>query len=78
MLLAFVVALFGIVPSNTVRRTDGTHLAHYPYDGALVELKGQLELFKDWRMLALVIPMFASEVAVIVFSTLNGKSRVFG
>ena len=69
-----LVAFFGIVQPSSVRRADGTALAHYPHNGAWVEFKAQAELFKDWRLLALVIPLFASEVAVIVFSTLNGKS----
>ena len=73
MVLAFFVALFAIVPPSQVRRSDGTPLAQYPHKGFWIELKAQSQLLKDWRLLALFIPMFGSEVAVIVFSTMNCK-----
>jgi len=73
MVLAFFVALFTIVPRSKVRRSDGTALTQYPHKGFWIELKAQSQLLKDWRLLALFVPMFGSEVAVIVMSTLNCK-----
>ncbi|KAL8695757.1 MAG: hypothetical protein Q9224_003181, partial [Gallowayella concinna] len=71
MALSFLVALFGIVAPSTVRRRDGTPLAHYPHEGFWQELKHQRRLFQDWRILAMFVPMFASEVPFIVLSSLN-------
>ncbi|KAL8912808.1 MAG: hypothetical protein Q9171_002266 [Xanthocarpia ochracea] len=71
MALAFFVAAFSIVPPAQVRRRDGTPLAHYPHEGLWEELKRQRLLLKDWRLLAMFIPMFASEVPIIVLSSLN-------
>ena len=73
MASAFFVALFAILPPSKIRRSDGTALAHYPHKGFWFEIKAQGQLLRDWRMLALVIPMFASEIAIIVMSTLNGQ-----
>lgn len=71
MASAFFVAAFGIVPPAQVRRRDGTPLAHYPHEGLWEELKRQRLLLNDWRLLAMFIPMFASEVPIIVLSSLN-------
>ena len=71
MASGFFVACFTIVPPSRVRRLDGTPLAHYPHEGFWVELKAQSKLLRDWRLLALFIPLFGSEITVIVFSTLN-------
>lgn len=76
MASAFFVALLTIVSPSRVRRADGTPLAHYPHEGLWRELKAQSQLFKDWRLLALFVPMFSSEVSIIVFSTLNCKSSL--
>ena len=71
----FFVACFTIVPPSRVRRPDGKPLAHYPHEGFWYELKAQSKLFRDWRLLALFIPLFGSEIVVIVFSTLNCECR---
>ena len=71
MASAFFIAAFSIVPPAQVRRRDGTPLAHYPHEGLWEELKRQRLLLKDWRLLAMFIPMFASEVPIIVLSSLN-------
>ena len=71
MASGFFVAFFTIVPPSRVRRGDGTALADYPHDGFWHELKAQGTLFKDWRLLVMFVPMIASEVIVIVFSSLN-------
>lgn len=71
MVLAFFMVLFTIVSPSEVRRSDGTALAHYPHQGFWLELKAQKQLLKDWRILALFVPMFGSEVTVIVLSTMN-------
>ncbi|KAL8989125.1 MAG: hypothetical protein Q9177_001923 [Variospora cf. flavescens] len=71
MASAFFVAAFSIVPPAKVRRRDGTPIAHYPHEGLWEELKRQRLLLKDWRLLAMFIPMFASEVPIIVLSSLN-------
>ena len=71
MASAFFVALFAIVTPSKVRRRDGTPLADYPHEGFWQELKNQRRLFQDWRILAMFVPMFASEVPVIVLSSLN-------
>ena len=71
MASGFFVAFFTIVPPSRVRRADGTALADYPHDGFWHELKAQGTLFKDWRLLVMFVPMIASEVIVIVFSSLN-------
>ena len=65
------IACFTIVTPSRVRRSDGTPLAHYPHDGFWLELKAQSKLFRDWRLLAMFVPLFGSEIVVIVFSTLN-------
>ena len=69
-----VSALFFIVDPSKVRREDGTPLAHYPHHGIWQELKNQRRLLQDWRLLVMFIPMIASEVAVIVLSSLNCES----
>ncbi|KAL8720880.1 MAG: hypothetical protein Q9225_002325 [Loekoesia sp. 1 TL-2023] len=71
MASAFFVALFTIVAPSKVRRRDGTPLAHYPHEGLWQELKRQRLLLQDWRLLAMFVPMFASEVPIIVLSSLN-------
>ena len=76
MASAFFVAFFGIVPPSEARRKDGTALAHYPHKGLWFEFKAQGQLLKDWRILALFIPMVACEIAIIVISTLNGQSAL--
>ncbi|KAL9605541.1 MAG: hypothetical protein Q9179_001244 [Wetmoreana sp. 5 TL-2023] len=62
MASAFFVALFTIIAPSEVRRRDGTPLAHYPHDGLWQELKNQRRLLQDWRLLALGVPMLASEI----------------
>ncbi|KAL8639582.1 MAG: hypothetical protein Q9228_003392 [Teloschistes exilis] len=71
MVSGFFVALFAIIAPSEVRRRDGTSLAHFPHEGLWQELKNQRRLFRDWRLLAMFIPMFASEVPIIVLSSLN-------
>ena len=71
MASGFLVALFTIVAPSKVRRRDGTPLAHYPHEGFWQELKNQRQLLQDWRLIAMFIPMFASEVPIIVLSSLN-------
>ncbi|KAL9034731.1 MAG: hypothetical protein Q9180_005246 [Flavoplaca navasiana] len=71
MVSALFVALFFIVEPSKIRRRDGTPLAHYPHHGMWQELKNQRRLLQDWRLLVMFIPMIASEVAVIVLSSLN-------
>ena len=71
MASGFFVTCFTILPSSRVRRPDGTALAHYPHEGFWHELKAQSKLFRDWRILAMFVPMIGSEIVVIVFSTLN-------
>ncbi|KAL9011860.1 MAG: hypothetical protein Q9173_003335 [Seirophora scorigena] len=61
MTSAFFVALFTIIQLSQVRWRDGTPLAHYPHEGFGQELKNQRQMFRDWRILVLFIPMFASE-----------------
>lgn len=73
MCLAFFVAFFGIVEPSDVRRVDGTVIAHYEHKSWHEELKAQRQIFMDWRMLVLIPPMFGSEIALIIFSTLNCK-----
>jgi hypothetical protein len=73
MCSAFFVALFGIVKPSDVRRDDGTAIATYPHKGWWVELKAQRQIIMDWRMIVLILPMFGSEIAIIIFSTLNCK-----
>lgn len=69
-------ALFLIKDPSQVRRKDGRKVPHYLHKGLWVELRSQLKLLKDWRMLVLVVPFFASEIAIIITSTLNGKRIV--
>ncbi|CAI6287886.1 unnamed protein product [Periconia digitata] len=71
MCLSFFVAFFGIVKPSEVRREDGSAITHHQHNGWLAELKGQRKIFTDWRMLVLILPMFGSEIAIIIFSTLN-------
>jgi MFS family permease len=71
MVLAFFVALFGIVKPEDVRRDDGTAIAHYPHKGWFAEIKAQRQIFTNWKMMVLILPMFGSEVAIIIFSTVN-------
>lgn len=76
MASAFFIALFTIVAPSKIRRRDGTPLARYPHDGFWQELKRQRRLLQDWRLLAMFIPMFASEVPIIVLSSLNCECNV--
>ena len=71
MASGFFVSCFTIVSPSRVRRADGTALANYPHEGFWSELKAQGTLFRDWRLLAMFVPMFASEIVLIVFSSLN-------
>ena len=71
MCMSFIVAFFGIVKPSEVRREDGKAIVHHQHQGWLAELKGQRKIFTDWRMLVLILPMFGSEIAIIIFSTLN-------
>ena len=71
MVSGFFVACFTILPPSRIRRPDGTPLAHYPHEGFWHELKAQSKLFSDWRLLVLFVPLFGSEIVVIVFSSLN-------
>ncbi len=75
MVSGFFVALLFIIAPVKVRRRDGTALARYPHEGFWNELKNQRKLFQDWRVWAMFIPMFASEVPIIVLSSLNCVSR---
>ena len=68
---AFFVALFGIIEPSSVRRQDGSPIAHYPHQGFWQELKNQRRLLQDWRLLVMFIPMLGSEIALIVISSLN-------
>lgn len=74
MLCALPIAAFLIVDPKRVQRSDGSAIRHYPHRGFMIELKNQIELLKDWRILALAIPFFASEIPIIITSTLNGQS----
>ncbi|KAE8373487.1 MFS general substrate transporter [Aspergillus bertholletiae] len=71
MALSLPVALFGIISPANVRRVDGSPIAHYAHRGFWEELKEQRRIFMDWRMLVLLIPMFGSEVSIVVFSSIN-------
>ena len=71
MAAAFFVALFCIIEPSSVRRQDGSPIAHYPHQGFWQEFKNQRRLLQDWRLLVMFIPMLASEVALIVLSSLN-------
>jgi hypothetical protein len=71
MCSAFFFALLGIVEPSDVRRADDTPIAHYSHKGWWDELLAQRQIFTDWRMLVLILPMFGSEIAIIIFSTLN-------
>lgn len=71
MAMGFFVALFCIIEPSSVRRQDGTRIAHYPNQGFWLELKNQRRLLQDWRLLVMFIPMLASEVSLIVLSSLN-------
>ena len=74
MASAFFLAFFTIVSPSEVRRGEYTALAHYPHEGLWQELKNQRRLLKDWRVLTMLIPMFASEVTFVVPSSLNCES----
>ncbi|KAG7005387.1 MFS general substrate transporter [Physcia stellaris] len=71
MASSFFIALLSIAAPSGVRRADGTSIAYYPHEGFWHELKNQRQLLRDWRLLAMFIPMLGSEVAIIVLSSLN-------
>lgn len=71
--VTLLIVYFGIVDPSKVRRNDGTSLAKYPHTDFWTELKAQGELFRDVKALLLFIPIFASEIAIIIASTCNGK-----
>ena len=75
MASGFFLTCFTILPPSRVRRPDGTALAHYPHEGFWHELKAQSKLFSDWRLLAMFVPLFGSEIVVIVNSTLNCECK---
>ena len=78
MSCGFLVAWAGIVRPHTVTRKDGTKLAHFADTSLVCELREMRALLRDWKLLALLLPCFASEIAVIVLSTLNGKYTMVG
>ncbi|KAF2464146.1 uncharacterized protein BDR25DRAFT_307336 [Lindgomyces ingoldianus] len=71
MCMAFFVAFFGIIDPARVRRDDGTAIAQNPHHSWKAGIKAQARIFLDWRMVVLILPMFGSEIAIIVFSTIN-------
>lgn len=73
MISALFVAFFTILPPSKVRRPDGTALTYYPHEGFWKELKAQGQLFRDWRLVALFVPLFSGDITAIVVSTLNCK-----
>ena len=72
MASAILIAFLFIESPSSVRKSDGSFVRDYAHRGVFTELQSQLELLRDWRMLALMIPFFASEIAIIIISTLNG------
>ena len=71
--VTLLIVYFGLVDPSKVRRNDGTSLARYPHTDIWTELKAQGELFRDWKAMVLFIPIFSSEIAIIIISTCNGK-----
>ncbi|KAF7351821.1 putative membrane protein [Mycena venus] len=73
ILSIFVAAVFMIDPSKIVRN-DGTSLALFS-DSAkttgIAEFKGLISILKDWRVLALIPVMFATELPIGIQTSLN-------
>jgi hypothetical protein len=48
------VAAFLLLPPSKIYRDDGTQVAIVKSRGFLEELKANLEIFKDWKLLIMV------------------------
>ncbi|QKX56317.1 uncharacterized protein TRUGW13939_03418 [Talaromyces rugulosus] len=63
-----------IVSPRKIIREDGTHLAVFTATEFRTELKGCVELLKDWRIVALIVPMIATEMSSALIPTLSAYS----
>ena len=55
MMAVGAVAAFLLLPPSKIIRDDGTQVAIIKPRGFVEELKGNLEIFKDWKLLIMVI-----------------------
>jgi MFS family permease len=61
-----------IQPPATLKRSDGTSIAHFERISTVDTLKILGSLFKDWRVLILLPCMLLPEMCVPLLSTMNG------
>lgn len=69
-LLAFVFAVL-IVPSESLVRSDGTHVTTHGQASMKQSLKTLAEACRDWRVLIMIPTFFAGEVSLILQSSMN-------
>jgi len=75
-----IASAFLVLPPNRVVRPDGTLVKLQAYSSLRDELKGFIERFKDWRMLALAPMFFASNYfyayqGAVNATYFNGRTR---
>lgn len=56
---------------HEIVRQDGTRLAEFEATDFRTEVMGCLKLLTDWRILLLIIPMFATEMSLALVPTLS-------
>ncbi|THX36900.1 hypothetical protein D6D10_06291 [Aureobasidium pullulans] len=74
MASAALVSAFGIVSPEKVTRADGTHLAEFKATDFKTEFAGCCALLKDWKIVLLIIPMFATEMSSSLIPTISAYS----
>ncbi|KAJ6140022.1 membrane transporter [Penicillium samsonianum] len=68
---AIILSLLAIKSPQTITRDDGTHLAIFAATDFKSEVTGCIHLLKDWRIVALIIPMIATEMSSALIPTLS-------
>ncbi|KAH8694312.1 membrane transporter [Talaromyces proteolyticus] len=71
---AILVSATMIVSPRKIIRDDGTHLAIFTATEFRSEFKGCVKLLKDWRIVALIVPMIATEMSSALIPTLSAYS----
>ncbi|KAH0334983.1 membrane transporter, partial [Aureobasidium melanogenum] len=74
MTSAALCSAFGIVSPEDVVRPDGSSLAEFVATDFRSEFAGCANLLKDWRIVLLIIPMFATEMSSSLIPTISAYS----
>ncbi|KAJ5438518.1 membrane transporter [Penicillium daleae] len=68
---AIILSLLAIQSPQNIVRDDGTHLAIFEATDIRTEVKGCIMLMKDWKIVALIVPMIATEMSSALIPTLS-------